>query len=457
MAISQPGQHGDVRVLAERARSAESLTRGELLQLHSEAIAAKREVDVVLARVAAEVARRSQGDGGEPGLARHEGFGSPQQLIASASGGSTGEADRLMTVGRVLADAEAPRLIPDAPDDSAMEPPPTPRPPRYESLAAAIREGRLSNEVGALIARALDRLVAALPWDAGEVSAWERKVVHKAEGLPVAKVRRLLAFAEAQANPAELERREQRLHAERFAQLCDEPDGALLLTARLDPVSAAPIRAMVDGYVRKAFQERRDAVAAGAAQGEAPTAGQLRADALAWIARHAQGCEASHDGVKTTVVVRLDVKDLEAGCGVAEVDGLATPVSVPAARQLAADADVIPAVLGGDGQVLDWGRRRRLFTRDQRQALVERDGGCAKCHAPPDWCEAHHIRWWGRDRGPTDMDNGVLLCTRCHHDVHRDGWGIEVKGHRVWFTPPRSLDPARTPVLGGRARLRLDE
>ena len=423
-----------------------------MLALQDEAIAARREVDLVLAHVAAEVARRSARDDGQPGLARREGFGSPQQLIATKAGGSTSEADRLMTVGRVLADAEAAPMPSGA---GTGEEPAQPEPPRYLALAVAMRGGRLSAEAAALIARTLDRLVT-LGWSGDRLAEWEARVVDKSIGLPVVKVRRLLAHAEAQADPAELKRREERLHRERFASLRDEPDGAVVLTARLDPVSAAPVRALLDGYVRRAFQQRRDAVAAGAAQGEAPTAGQLRADAVAWLARHAQGCEASHGGVKTSVVVRMALEDLQGGEGVAEIDGASMPVSVSAARQLAADAEVIPAVLGGESEVLDWGRRKRLFTREQRMALVERDGGCAKCHAPPDWCEAHHIRWWDRHRGRTDMDNALLLCTRCHHDVHRDGWEISVREHNVWFTPPRAIDPARKPVLGGRARIQLD-
>jgi len=183
----------------------------------------------------------------------------------------------------------------------------------------------------------------------------------------------------------------------------------------------------------------------------------MRADILVGLCRHALDCDQPTSGVKTTVVVRMTRAELETGAGVGEVDGSAQPVSAAALRRGAADAEVIPAVLGGNSEVLDWGRARRLFTPAQRLALVERDGGCAWCNAPPSWCEAHHIRWWERDDGPTDLINGVLLCARCHHRVHRDGWAIEVRradeaGEAVWFTPPRSVDPTRTPRIGGRAR-----
>src|SRR5690606_6336601 len=157
-------------------------------------------------------------------------------------------------------------------------------------------------------------------------------------------------------------------------------------------------------------------------------------------------------GVKTTVVIRMLQAEVEADLGVGEVDGVAQPVSVSALRVAAADAEVIPVVLGGRSEVLDWGRARRLFTSAQRLALVERDGGCSWCHAPPSWCEAHHIRWWERDAGPTDLSNGVLLCARCHHRVHRDGWTIRVENGHVSFEPAPTVGGREKTRLGGRAR-----
>ncbi|WP_342670847.1 HNH endonuclease, partial [Microbacterium sp. K24] len=40
------------------------------------------------------------------------------------------------------------------------------------------------------------------------------------------------------------------------------------------------------------------------------------------------------------------------------------------------------------------------------------------CGLPPGMTKAHHIKWWTRDRGPTDLSNGVLLCETCHHRIH---------------------------------------
>jgi hypothetical protein len=53
-------------------------------------------------------------------------------------------------------------------------------------------------------------------------------------------------------------------------------------------------------------------------------------------------------------------------------------------------------------------------------------GGCAvgTCERPPSWTEAHHIRHFQRDHGPTDIDNGILLCRHHHLLIHNNGWEI---------------------------------
>jgi len=91
-------------------------------------------------------------------------------------------------------------------------------------------------------------------------------------------------------------------------------------------------------------------------------------------------------------------------------------------RRLACDADVIPAVLGSRSELLDLGRRTRLFTPGQRAALWIRDKQCTYpgCTVPAPWTEAHHITPWFQD-GTTDLHNAALLCGRHHTIVHRRG------------------------------------
>ncbi|SFA95052.1 HNH endonuclease signature motif containing protein [Cellulomonas marina] len=114
------------------------------------------------------------------------------------------------------------------------------------------------------------------------------------------------------------------------------------------------------------------------------------------------------------------------------------------------DVGTAALVIGPDGQPTDLGREERLFTGHQRRAVILRDQGCAfpGCETPARWSEVHHIRWWARDDGETSVDNGVVLCGRHHHEVHRADLTIRrlVNPHRR----PRSgrvrateLQPAR--------------
>ncbi|KGN33389.1 HNH nuclease [Knoellia sinensis KCTC 19936] len=116
-------------------------------------------------------------------------------------------------------------------------------------------------------------------------------------------------------------------------------------------------------------------------------------------------------------------------------------------RQLACDADVIPVVLGAEGEVLDLGRATRLFTRGQRRMLWHRDRECTfpGCGMPSSWAQAHHLVHWA-DGGPSDAVNAALLCQRHHTQVHEqrligtvgapDEWGRCV----TWDLTPGSYD-----------------
>ena len=123
---------------------------------------------------------------------------------------------------------------------------------------------------------------------------------------------------------------------------------------------------------------------------------------------------------KAQVVVTISVEALLGqlhGAGLTDAGQVLSPAT---ARRLACDGGIIPMVLGSDGAVLDLGRTERLFTPAQRRAIVHRDGGCSYpgCTVPAGWCEAHHVTWWSRG-GPTDLDNGALLCQRHHTVVHQ--------------------------------------
>ena len=164
------------------------------------------------------------------------------------------------------------------------------------------------------------------------------------------------------------------------------------------------------------------------------TMDQRRADTLVEICRVAAGTlalDAASSPLSAgagTLVVTIDHQTLESGVGVARIDGVAGPISAASARRIACEAGILPIVLGGKSQPLDAGYTRRLFSAGQRRALALRDKGCAApgCGVPPGWTEAHHITPWSR-RGPTNLGNGVLLCSFHHHRVHEGRLVIEMR------------------------------
>ena len=93
------------------------------------------------------------------------------------------------------------------------------------------------------------------------------------------------------------------------------------------------------------------------------------------------------------------------------------------ALRLACDADVLPCVFNTKNQEIWVGRKHRSATEAQRTALIARDKHCIGCERSAVWCEAHHIEEWFKG-GRTDIDNLVLVCTSCHHNIHDDGWEV---------------------------------
>ncbi|MFE4002152.1 DUF222 domain-containing protein [Nocardioides sp. YIM B13467] len=125
-----------------------------------------------------------------------------------------------------------------------------------------------------------------------------------------------------------------------------------------------------------------------------------------------------HGGDATTVIVTIDIDQLRKEAGIAQILG-GTPITAAEARRLACTANVIPAVLGGDSEVLDFGRKERFFTAAQRRALLLRSATCEAegCDIPGTWAEAHHRIEWAQG-GLTDLDNAALLCAHHHHRAH---------------------------------------
>ncbi|WP_448006537.1 DUF222 domain-containing protein [Agromyces bauzanensis] len=376
----------------------EQMSDAGLVRVTDQLARLRREVDALLTRAAAEVARRSGPEFGDLGLAKAQGFHSPVRLIAASTGGSRGDAAKLIAVGSATAE-RATFLGERAPS-------------RHPHVGAALESAAISLEAASAITGMLDRV--ALRAERAMADATEAALVRLAMQVPLEVVIRGVREAEARLDADGVEPREEQLRTERSLTIREDRNGMVHLHARLDPVTAAPVKAAVEALVSDVLRRRSDADSGD--DGNAPpirddrSIPQLQADALADLARHALGCAGGLPPLaSTTVVVRMDLETLVTGLGHARIDGIDQPISAASARRMAAVAELIPAVLGGDSLPLDLGRAARLFTRAQRLALGERDGGCASCGQNIGYVEAHHIAWWERDDGPTDLEKWRTL------------------------------------------------
>jgi len=448
--------------LTDAALTSAGLTDAALTDALARAFEARREIDARILSLSGEIAERSRPSLGAGGLASRSGCTNAPALVAEIARITTAEASTLCKLGA----ATAPRL---SFTGEWM-------PPLFPHVAEALAAATLSVGSASVIVATLS--TASPRAELAHLDAAERCLVEFAAEHPTDPVRKLAIQWRDALDPDGIEPREADLVERRALKRFLLANGMKRYILELDPLSAGYLDAAIDASVGRAIRTPRFTESGSDSNGDnennprpmdeagaelnvaepsAATLAQLGADALVDLARHGAAC--ADPGIPlpaATLVVRMTLESLLTGLGVATIDGGEHGISAETARRMAADAQIIPEVLGGAGEVLDLGMSRRLFSKAQRIALAERDGGCAwgDCGRPPSYTEAHHIEWWSHDK-PTDLSNGILLCSRHHHAIHRDGWQVEVHDNVPWFIPPSSVDAQRRPRRGGRVRPEL--
>jgi hypothetical protein len=200
---------------------------------------------------------------------------------------------------------------------------------------------------------------------------------------------------------------EERRAERRSVQTYWDDDGCLVVKARLAPEEGALLLSAM-----KAVDD--------ASADASSTAEQRRADRFVEVLRRAM----SEEGPAIPCEVTVVVED-----GVGRIDGGPT-LDKETVERLACDAAVVPVKVDGDGEALNLGRRSYRPNRAQRRAMARRDKGTCQFPGCPArrYVDAHHVDWWTRDQGETNVEVLVTLCRHHHRLVHKRVVGVVADG-----------------------------
>ncbi len=462
---------------ALRNLTVESLDDDEVLSLLDSAESVGRLIDAARTMAAASVAERSNRWLGHDSLAWKRGCRTGTDLITHVTRVSAREAARRARLGRYV---------------SPRQEMGTTLPPLFPAVAEALTEGALGIDAAEAITTGLSELAPRV--EPCRLAGAERALVASATGAITDDTMGLPG--EGIAHSADLIRQHVQVWKARL-----DPDGAAPSDGEADLRSTFgfgelrkglyPIRGAVTPELRGIMNGVFDAhLSARSGSAGSPStdhatrfptaeeqarieAGELipgadadldtrsgaekRADILRMLleaaARDPKG--PTMGGAAPTVMVHVNATDLADGRGVGWIDGVEAPVSLRTVDRLICAGGYQKILFGTDGQILHLGGKERFFSSQQRRAIAARDGGCIipGCPVTAAWAEVHHVIPW-QHNGPTDVDNGVLLCFYHHATIDTSGWEIRMVNGVPQVRAPRWIEPSRSWRDTARHRVR---
>jgi hypothetical protein len=443
--------------------------------------------------LAAAISRRSDHEFGDGGLARRNGSATPRDLIQQLTGASLIDAAKLANLGAMAVAAEDAAENPGGnagADDGNLE-------TGTALLVSAMTAGELSLDAADAIRRGLGRADAAVTDEQLREAAIE--LVARAGLVPPEALSRLARQARNDLDLAAVERgqkhRADLRYVRRFRRdgmcggswLLPEEDGGLEIDIALQLLLASrtggPRFPATDRDGNPIDRSQADATVDQVSPESARTNEQVLADGFAQVFHSGITADpsvipgAQRAAVRVIVTEKVLAAGLDTGAGggggvgtgggggSALLEETHTAITFDKLAEYLCEAGTVDVMFdgtdgtdgSGDRGILNVGREQRLFTARQRAALAVRDGGCRfpGCKKPPSWTEAHHVDHWVRDRGKTDIANGLLLCRYHHMLIHNNGWEIRRGDDRsrssYWLKPPPSIDP-RQELIEMRSR-----
>ena len=274
--------------------------------------------------------------------------------------------------------------------------------------AKAFEDGQISYDHARIIANT-----------AGKVEIDETELADRAKEQPVDVFAQTARKHEQQRSQDDGVSRLERQKGNRKSWIkTDSDDGMTVLYGQFDAITGARIKNVLSAKTNQLWRAENPK--------QRPTTAQRMADALAELLCEPGQGKGKSRGATLFLVAHYDVGSQQVRDATL-ADG--TPIPVAVFQDMACEGKIVPAIFDTRNRPLWVGMSKRTATSAQRMALIAgclvfyRDRGCVGCGADPAWCQAHHVVPWAAG-GPTDIDNMCLLCSRCHHQVHDDGWRI---------------------------------
>jgi hypothetical protein len=401
------------------------------------------------ALIAGEIAHRSAPELGSQGLAQRAGHKTAEQFVKMTTGATGRDAGTAVRVGSLMREAAVEGEVDVVTGEVA-----TPTQPWLAPVTASLATRSISIESAEAIRAGLGSPNSAVT--AEQLQDAATQLCSAARSLdPDALAREARAFRD-ELDVEGVALREEERRQKRSLRLYLQPDGTTKLVWIMDPEMAATVRDIYDrtispklGGVRFVDPERQMFADTILADERKPD--QIASDGFEQLLKLGADADPNFLLGSGAPVIRLTAtkSSFASGTGLARIEGQVAPVSIPTAWRLNCDAGMAGIVLDENGMVLDFGREQRFFTRKQKEALALMWGGCAApgCDRPPSWTEAHHIVFWKRDGGKTNLADGILLCRHHHLLFHNNGWEIQRdKNSKYWLIPPIEQDPSQTPI-----------
>ena len=402
-----------------------------------------RLVDAHRMGFAAEAEKRTISPGGKLPLAFREGARDGADLVAHVARIGRAEARRRVGLGSALAPVVSLRgdLLPG----------------RFGVLADAVTAGEVGVDSARVIVEQVLHMQSRISKDhfAGAVSFLTEEAKVKETEL----VRDSANTLAAVIDPDGAEPNHRNQHFQRLFTLGKErADGMTRGSGLFTPEHAAMLRGLLESHRRNSplirtqagGNEDTDTIDPEWREGLAPEGDEPRSrgqqdydtviGALEAGVRAEQSAAVTHE-----VVIHVSASDLEARRGQGWISGVMAGIPIPVIERKACSGEMRLLVTGDDGEALYLGQSRRLFSPAQKKILIAKAGGRCEfpgCTTPAPFLEAHHVAWFTRDGGPTDIGNGIMLYSHHHHHIHSKLGRIEIRRWRndLWFVPTRWRD-----------------